>query len=573
MKKISRKEYASYYGPTTGDKIRLADTSLWVEVEKDYTIYGDELIFGGGKVIRDGMGQHPTATAKDVLDLVITNAVIMDHWGIVKADIGIKDGIIVGIGKAGNPYIMDGVSSNMVVGVGTEVISAENMIVTAGTVDTHVHYICPQQFEIALQSGTTTLVGGGTGPATGSLATNCTSGIWNLRKMLLATDVFPLNFVFLAKGNSSNPEALREVLAAGAGGMKIHEDWGSTPSVLDSCLSVADEMDVQVAIHTDSLNEAGFVEDSMKVFNGRTIHTYHTEGAGGGHAPDLLKVVSHENILPSSTTPTNPYTINTIDEHLDMMMICHQLDKNIPEDVAFAKSRIRPETISAEGILHDIGAISIMTSDSQAMGRIGEVVIRTWQMADKMKKDRGQLESDKLSNRKSDNFRAKRYIAKYTINPAITHGISDYVGSIEVGKMADIVFYKPATFGVKPEMVLKGGVIAYAGMGDPNASISTPQPFMYRPMFGFYGDVSARISALFVAQEAISKGELEELGIKKMLKPVKGTRTIKKTDMILNSAMPSIEMDNKTFKILVNGEPVESKPASELPLTQLYFIA
>lgn len=573
MKKISRKEYASYYGPTTGDKIRLADTSLWVEVEKDYTIYGDELIFGGGKVIRDGMGQHPTATAKDVLDLVITNAVIMDHWGIVKADIGIKDGIIVGIGKAGNPYIMDGVSSDMVVGVGTEVISAENMIVTAGTVDTHVHYICPQQFEIALQSGTTTLVGGGTGPATGSLATNCTSGIWNLRKMLQATDVFPLNFVFLAKGNSSNPEALREVLAAGAGGMKIHEDWGSTPSVLDSCLSVADDMDVQVAIHTDSLNEAGFVEDSMKAFDGRTIHTYHTEGAGGGHAPDLLKVVSHENILPSSTTPTNPYTINTIDEHLDMMMICHQLDKNIPEDVAFAKSRIRPETISAEGILHDIGAISIMTSDSQAMGRIGEVVIRTWQLADKMKKDRGQLESDKLSNRKSDNFRAKRYIAKYTINPAITHGVSDYVGSIEVGKMADIVFYKPATFGVKPEMVLKGGVIAYAGMGDPNASISTPQPFMYRPMFGFYGDVSARTSALFVAQEAISKGELEELGIKKMLKPVKGTRAIKKTDMILNAAMPTIEMDHKTFKILVNGEPVDSKPSSELPLTQLYFIA
>ncbi len=573
MKKISRKEYASYYGPTTGDKIRLADTSLWVEIEKDYTIYGDELIFGGGKVIRDGMGQHPTAMAKDVLDLVITNAVIIDHWGIVKADIGIKNGIIVGIGKAGNPYIMDGVSPNMVVGVGTEVISAENMIVTAGTVDTHVHYICPQQFEIALQSGTTTLVGGGTGPATGSLATNCTSGIWNLRKMLQATDVFPLNFVFLAKGNSSNPEALREVLAAGAGGMKIHEDWGSTPSVLDSCLSVADEMDVQVAIHTDSLNEAGFVEDSLKVFNGRTIHTYHTEGAGGGHAPDLLKVVSHENILPSSTTPTNPYTINTIDEHLDMMMICHQLDKNIPEDVAFAKSRIRPETISAEGILHDIGAISIMTSDSQAMGRIGEVVIRTWQMADKMKKDRGQLESDKLTNRKSDNFRAKRYIAKYTINPALTHGISDYVGSIEVGKMADIVFYKPATFGVKPEMVLKGGFIAYAGMGDPNASISTPQPFMYRPMFGFYGDVSARISALFVAQEAISKGELEELGIKKMLKPIKGTRTIKKTDMILNSAMPSIEMENKTFKILVDGEPVDSKPATELPLTQLYFMA
>lgn len=569
MKKISRKEYASYYGPTTGDKIRLADTSLWVEVENDYTVYGDELIFGGGKVIRDGMGQHPTATAKDVLDLVITNAVILDHWGIVKADIGIKDGIIVGIGKAGNPYIMDGVSPNMIVGVGTEVISAENMIVTAGSVDTHVHYICPQQFDVALQAGTTTLVGGGSGPATGSLATNCTSGIWNLRRMLQATDVFPLNFLFLAKGNSSNPEALKEVIAAGAGGMKIHEDWGSTPYVLDTSLSVADEMDVQVAIHTDSLNEAGFVEDSMKAFNGRTIHTYHTEGAGGGHAPDLLKVVAYDNILPSSTTPTNPYTINTIDEHLDMMMICHQLDKNIPEDVAFAKSRIRPETISAEGLLHDIGAISIMTSDSQAMGRIGEVVMRTWQLADKMKKDRGPLETDKYA----DNLRAKRYIAKYTINPALTHGIGDYVGSIEVGKMADIVFYKPATFGVKPEMVLKGGMIAYAGMGDPNASISTPQPFMYRPMFGFFGDTSARTSALFVAQEALDRGEIEELGVKKMLKPVKGSRTIKKTDMILNSAMPSIEMDHKSFKILVNGEPVESTPSSELPLTQLYFIA
>lgn len=569
MKKISRKEYASYYGPTTGDKIRLADTSLWVEVEKDYTVYGDELVFGGGKVIRDGMGQHPMATAKDVLDLVITNAVILDHWGIVKADIGIKDGIIVGIGKAGNPYIMDGVSPNMIVGVGTEVISAENMIVTAGTIDTHVHYICPQQFDIALQAGTTTVVGGGTGPATGSLATNCMSGIWNLRKMLQATDTIPLNFVFLAKGNSSNPEALREVIAAGAGGMKIHEDWGSTPYVLDTSLSIADEMDVQVCIHTDSLNEAGFVEDSMKSFDGRSIHTYHTEGAGGGHAPDLLKVVAYDNILPSSTTPTNPFTINTIDEHLDMMMICHQLDKNIPEDVAFAKSRIRPETIGAEGLLHDIGAISMMSSDSQAMGRIGEVAIRTWQLADKMKKDRGPLETDK----RADNLRAKRYVAKYTINPALTHGISDYVGSIEVGKMADIVFYKPATFGVKPEMVLKGGIIAYAGMGDPNASISTPQPFMYRPMFGFYGDVSARTSALFVAQQAIETGDIEELGIKKMLKPIKGSRTIKKSHMILNNAMPSIEMDHKTFKLLVNGEPVESTPSSELPLTQLYFIA
>lgn len=570
MKKISRKEYASYYGPTTGDKIRLADTNLWIEVEKDYTIYGDECIFGGGKVIRDGMGQHPTATYKDgVLDTVIINAVILDHWGIIKADIGIRNGRIAGIGKAGNPYIMDGVSPNMIIGVGTEVIAGENLIVTAGTIDTHVHYICPQQFEVALQSGTTTVVGGGSGPAAGSLATNCMSGIWNLQKMLLATDHIPVNFVFLAKGNSSNPEALHEVISAGAGGMKIHEDWGSTPYVLNNCLEVADEADVQVCIHTDTLNEAGFVEDSLKSFNGRSIHTYHTEGAGGGHAPDLLKVSAYENILPSSTTPTNPFTINTIDEHLDMMMICHHLDKNIPEDVAFAKSRIRAQTIGAEGILQDMGAISMMSSDSQAMGRIGEVVTRTWQIADKMKKDRGPLDGEMYN----DNIRAKRYISKYTVNPAITHGISEYVGSVEVGKMADLVFYRPAAFGVKPEMVMKGGMIAFAGMGDPNASISTPQPYMYRPMWGSFGDVPAKTSALFVAQQAIDLGKIEELGVKKALKAVKNTRNVKKSDLLHNGCMPDITMDHMTYEIAINGEKVVIEPSSSLPMTQLYFIS
>jgi len=568
MKKISRKEYASYFGPTAGDKIRLADTDLWIEIEKDLTSYGDELIFGGGKVIRDGMGQHPMALKDEVLDTVIINAVILDHWGIVKADIGIKDGLIAGIGKAGNPLTMDGVSANMIVGVGTEVIAGENLIITAGTIDTHVHYICPQQFDVALQSGTTTVVGGGTGPAAGSLATNCMSGVWNLQKMALATDRIPVNFIFLAKGNSSNPEALHEVINAGAGGMKIHEDWGSTPYVLNNCLEVADEADIQVCIHTDTLNEAGFVEDSLHSFNGRSIHTYHTEGAGGGHAPDLLKVAAYENILPSSTTPTNPFTINTIDEHLDMMMICHHLDKNIPEDVAFAKSRIRAQTIGAEGILHDLGAISMMSSDSQAMGRIGEVVTRTWQIADKMKRDRGLLASDQHN----DNFRAKRYVAKYTINPAITHGISAYVGSIEVGKMADLVFYRPAAFGVKPEMVMKGGMIAYAGMGDPNASISTPQPYLYRPMWGTYGDVVGQTSALFVAQQAIDQGKLAELGVKKMLKVVKNTRSIKKTDLIHNDNMPNIEMNHTTYDITINGEAVAITPSSFLPMTQLYFM-
>ncbi|MDR2283849.1 MAG: urease subunit alpha [Sphingobacterium sp.] len=568
MKKISRKEYASYFGPTTGDKIRLADTDLWIQIEKDFTNYGDELIFGGGKVVRDGMGQHPTALQEEVLDTVITNAVILDHWGIVKADIGIKNGKIAGVGKAGNPLIMDGVTKGMVVGVGTEVVAGENLIVTAGTIDTHVHYICPQQFDVALQAGTTTVVGGGTGPVAGTLATNCTSGVWNLQKMALATDTIPVNFVFLAKGNSSSKAALQELIDAGAGGLKIHEDWGSTPFVLNNCLEVADQADIQVCIHTDTLNEAGFVEDSLASFAGRSIHTYHTEGAGGGHAPDLLKVVEYDNILPSSTTPTNPFTINTIDEHLDMMMICHHLDKNIPEDVAFAKSRIRAQTIAAEGLLHDMGAISMMSSDSQAMGRIGEVVMRTWQIADKMKKDRGVLGANKLN----DNFRAKRYVAKYTINPAITHGISTHVGSIEVGKLADLVFYKPQAFGVKPEMVMKGGIIAYAGMGDPNASISTPQPYMYRPMWGTHGQVVGQISALFVAQSAIDQGRLEELGVKKMLIAVQNTRNVKKTDLIHNDSMPSIVMNHDTYDISINGDVVAVTPSAFLPMAQLYML-
>lgn len=568
MKKISRKEYASYFGPTKGDKIRLGNTDLWIEIEKDYTHYGDELLFGGGKVVRDGMGQHPKATRKDVLDTVIANAIILDHSGIIKADIGIKDGIIVGIGKAGNPMTMDGVSPNMIVGVGTEYIAGENLIVTAGTIDTHVHYICPQQFEVALQSGTTTVVGGGTGPADGTLATNCTSGAWNLQRIALATDKIPVNFIILAKGNTSNPEALHEVITAGAGAMKIHEDWGSTPYVINQCLQVADDADIQVCIHTDTLNESGYLENTLKAFDGRSIHCYHAEGAGGGHAPDLLRIVEQENILPSSTTPTNPFTVNTIDEHLDMMMICHHLDKNIPEDMSFAESRIREQTISAEGILHDLGAISMMSSDGQAMGRIGEVVTRTWQMADKMKRDFGDLGKDKTN----DNFRAKRYVAKYTINPAITHGISEYTGSVEVGKMADLVFYRPAAFGVKPEMVMKGGFIPYAAMGDANASISTPQPYMYRKMWGSFGKVVGETSALFVAQQAIDKGELKELGVEKMLKPVRNTRNVKKSDMIHNSAKPSIEMDPATYKIKINGDPVSVKPSSSLPLTQLYFI-
>lgn len=569
MTTIDRATYASMYGPTTGDRVRLADTSLWLEIEKDYTVYGDECVFGGGKVIRDGMGQHPLATrAEGALDLVITNAIIVDTWGIVKADIGIKDGYISGIGKAGNPLMMDGVTDGMIIGVGTEIISGENLIVTAGGVDSHVHFISPQQVEIALQSGITTFVGGGTGPATGTLATNCTSGVWNLQRMLQATDALPINMVFLGRGNSSRPEALAEQVHAGAAGLKIHEDWGSTPYVIDKCLSVAEVLDVQVNIHTDTLNEAGYVEDSLRSFNDRAIHTYHTEGAGGGHAPDLLRVASMPNVLPSSTSPTMPYTVNTVDEHLDMLMICHHLDPRIPEDVAFAASRIRAETIGAEDILHDIGAISMTSSDSQAMGRVGEVAIRTWQTADKMKQQRGPLGPDS----KSDNFRIKRYIAKYTINPAMTHGISDYVGSVEVGKMADLVLWKPAFFGAKPEIVLKSGMIVHAVMGDPNASIATPQPYMYRPMFGSYGGAQAALCATFVSQASLQLGTLDPLGLRKQLLPVRNCRTVRKADLVHNGETPEIMVDPATYAVTVNGEKLTSAPSSHLPLSQRYFL-
>ncbi|WP_202983660.1 urease subunit alpha [Blattabacterium cuenoti] len=569
MKKLDRESYARMYGPTKGDKIRLGDTSLWIEIEKDYTIYGDECVFGGGKVIRDGMGQHPFATREEgILDLVLTNAIIIDYWGIIKGDIGIKNGVIVGIGKAGNPYFMDGVSKNMYIGSGTEVISSENMIVTAGSVDSHVHYICPQLFDVALENGTTTIIGGGSGPATGSIATNCTSGVWNIQRMLKSTDHIPINFLFLASGNSSRPEALIEQIYAGAGGLKIHEDWGSTPYVIDQCLNVSEKLDIQVNIHTDSLNESGYVEDTLEAFKNRTIHTYHTEGAGGGHSPDLLKVISHPNILPSSTSPTMPYTCNTIDEHLDMLMICHHLDSNIPEDIAFAKSRIRSETISAEGFLHDIGAISMTSSDSQAMGRIGEIVKRTWQTADKMKKERGFLSKEDMYH-KNDNFRVKRYISKYTINPSITHGISEYVGSISCGKMADIVLWKPSFFGVKPELVLKSGMIVYASMGDPNATIPTPQPFMYRKMFGYF---EPKLSSIFISFHAINNGFIEENEIKKKIKIVKGCRSLSKNDMILNNEIPNLEVDPKTYNVYINGKKITSNPSVNLPLSQRYFL-
>ncbi|RXZ83643.1 urease subunit alpha [Paenibacillaceae bacterium] len=569
MTTIDRATYASMYGPTTGDRVRLANTSLKIEIEKDFTVYGDECVFGGGKTVRDGMGQHPLATRDEgVLDTVITNVIIIDTWGIVKADIGIKDGLISGIGKAGNPFIMDGVTPDMYIGVGTEVISGENLIVTAGGVDSHVHFICPQQIEVALQSGVTTMIGGGSGPATGTLATNCTSGVWHIQRMLQALDSLPMNFVMLGRGNSSRPEALNEQVLAGVGGLKIHEDWGSTPYVIDKCLNVAEQYDVQVNIHTDTLNEAGFVEDSLRAFNGRAIHTYHTEGAGGGHAPDLLRVASMPNILPSSTSPTMPFTRNTLDEHMDMLMMCHHLDPRIPEDVAFAASRIRETTIGAEDILHDIGAISMTSSDSQAMGRVGEVAARTWQTADKMKKQRGPLPGDT----RADNNRVKRYIAKYTINPAITHGISSYVGSIEVGKMADLVLWKPAFFGAKPEFVLKGGMIAHSAMGDPNASISTPQPYMYRPMFGSYGKARSSSCATFVSQASLNAGSLEALGLTKSLKPVLNCRSVRKKDLILNGETPDIQVDPKSYTVSVNSESLACRPVDELPLAQLYFL-
>ncbi|WP_373462792.1 urease subunit alpha [Paenibacillus sp. V4I3] len=558
------------FGPTTGDAIRLADTELWAQIEHDYTVYGDECKFGGGKVIRDGMGQSSGATRdQGVLDTLITNAVIIDHWGIVKGDIGIKDGHIVGIGKAGNPDIMDGVHPNMIVGASTEVIAGEGKIVTAGGIDAHIHFICPQQIETALSSGVTTMIGGGTGPATGTNATTCTPGAWHMQRMLEAAEAFPMNLGFTGKGNASFLAPLTEQIEAGAIGLKLHEDWGTTPAAIDTCLEAADQYDVQVAIHTDTLNEAGFLEDTLAAIKGRTIHTYHTEGAGGGHAPDIIRAAAELNVLPSSTNPTRPYTINTIEEHLDMLMVCHHLDSRIPEDVAFADSRIRPETIAAEDILHDLGVFSMLSSDSQAMGRVGEVIIRTWQTADKMKKQRGPLTPD---TEDGDNFRIKRYIAKYTINPAITHGVSHLVGSIEPGKFADLVIWSPMFFGVKPDLVLKGGSIAYAQMGDPNASIPTPQPVFGRPMFAAFGKALTQSSITFVSQAAYDRGIAEKLGLQKRVEPVKGCRHISKKDMIHNNGMPSIEVNPETYEVKVDGEAITCEPATELPMAQLYFL-
>ena len=565
MTKITRAAYAEMFGPTTGDRVRLADTELWIQVEKDFTVYGEEVKFGGGKVIRDGMGQGQRVSS-GTADTIITNALIVDHWGIVKADVGLKGGRVWKIGKGGNPDIQPGVT--IPIGPGTEVIAGEGMILTAGGIDSHIHFICPQQIEHALMSGVTTMLGGGTGPATGTAATTCTTGPWHLHSMLAAADAFPMNLGFLGKGNASRPEALREQVEAGAIGLKLHEDWGTTPAAIDCCLSVADEMDVQVAIHTDTLNEAGFVEASVAAFKGRTIHTYHTEGAGGGHAPDIIKVAALPNVLPSSTNPTRPYTVNTIAEHLDMLMVCHHLDPAIAEDVAFAESRIRRETIAAEDILHDLGCFSMMSSDSQAMGRVGEVVIRTWQTAHKMKVQRGHLGSD---SGLADNFRVKRYIAKYTINPAIAHGISHAVGSIEPGKIADLVLWKPAFFGVKPALILKGGMIAAAAMGDPNASIPTPQPVHYRPMFGAYGG-ALRTSVTFVSQAALDNPEVRNLGLRKPLEAVRRTREIGKKDMVHNAWMPKLEVDPETYEVRADGELLTCEPAQTLPMAQRYFL-
>lgn len=576
MAKMTREQYASIFGPTTGDAVRLADTDLWATIEKDYTVYGDECKFGGGKVIRDGMGQSSGTTREGSsegrsLDMVITNAVIIDHYGIIKADIGIRDGKIAAIGKAGNPDTMEGVNPNLIVAASTEVVAGEGLIVTPGGIDSHIHFICPQQIETALDSGITTMIGGGTGPATGTNATTCTPGAWNIHRMLEAAEAFPMNLGFLGKGNSSFPEPLAEQIEAGAIGLKLHEDWGTTPSAIDNCLTVADQYDVQVAIHTDTLNEAGFVEDTIAAIKGRTIHTYHTEGAGGGHAPDIIRLAGEPNIIPSSTNPTRPYTVNTIEEHLDMLMVCHHLDSSIPEDVAFADSRIRPETIAAEDILHDRGVFSIISSDSQAMGRVGEVVIRTWQTADKMKKQFGQLPEDAAA-RSGDNFRIKRYIAKYTINPAIAHGISHCVGSIEAEKWADLVLWKPAFFGIKPELVIKGGFIAYAQMGDPNASIPTPQPVYGRMMFGAYGNAVHSTSITFVSQAALDRGIHQQLQLRKRVEPVKNCRDIGKKNMILNDRTPKIEVNPETYEVKVDGEPVTCEPAKVLPMAQRYFL-
>ena len=565
--RMDRRAYAETFGPTVGDRVRLADTDLFIEVEQDFTTYGSEVKFGGGKVIRDGMGQSPISNADGAVDLVITNALILDWWGIVKADVGIKSGRIAKIGKAGNPYIQDNV--DIIIGPGTEVVAGEGMILTAGGIDSHIHFICPQQIETAIASGITTMIGGGTGPATGTKATTCTPGPWNMYWMLQAADVFPVNIGFLGKGNSSQPQGLVEQVAAGAMGLKLHEDWGTTPVAIDTCLSVCDEYDVMAAIHTDTLNEAGFVEATVAAFKGRAIHTYHTEGAGGGHAPDIIKVCGEANVLPSSTNPTRPYTVNTLDEHLDMLMVCHHLDPSIPEDVAFAESRIRRETIAAEDILHDLGAFSMISSDSQAMGRVGEVIIRTWQTAHKMKVQRGQLAEDTEHN---DNFRAKRYIAKYTINPAITHGIAQHVGSVEVGKLADLCLWSPAFFGVKPEIVIKGGAIAYAQMGDANASIPTPQPVHMRPMFGSFGGAIAATSLTFISQAAQELEIPTQLKLHKPAVAVSGTRQLSKRDMKLNDALPHMEVDPETYEVRADGQLLTCEPATILPLAQRYFL-
>ena len=566
MSRMSRQAYSDMFGPTTGDKVRLGDSGLFLEVEADRTVYGDEVKFGGGKVIRDGMGQSQLDSTV-AMDLVITNALIVDHWGIIKADVGIKQGRIAAIGKAGNPDVQQGV--DIIIGPGTEIIAGEGQILTAGGIDAHIHFICPQQIEEALTSGVTTMIGGGTGPATGTNATTCTPGRWNIEQMLQSLDGFPMNFGLLGKGNASLPEALEEQVRAGAMGLKLHEDWGTTPAAIDCCLSIAEKFDVQVAIHTDTLNESGFVEDTFAAFKGRTIHTYHTEGAGGGHAPDIIKACGEPNVLPSSTNPTRPYTVNTVDEHLDMLMVCHHLDPSIAEDVAFAESRIRRETIAAEDILHDLGAFSMISSDSQAMGRVGEVIIRTWQTAHKMKAQRGSLKEDSASN---DNFRIKRYIAKYTINPAISHGISHEVGSIEVGKLADLVLWHPAFFAVKPSMVLKGGFIATAPMGDPNASIPTPQPVHYRPMFGSFGNTASTSSMFFLPKIAVEEGVPERLALKKRIGVVANTRTIGKKDLIHNHYQPKMEVDSQTYAVRADGLLLVCEPADVLPFAQRYFL-
>ena len=569
--KQSKQAYADMYGPTTGDKVRLGDTDLFVAVEKDMTHYGEECKFGGGKVLRDGMGQAAGISQEKALDLLITNALIVDYTGIYKADVGVKNGRICGIGKAGNPHIMPDVDSGMIFGVTTEVIAGEGLILTAGGIDAHIHFICPQQINEAIASGITTMIGGGTGPATGTKATTCTPGAYHIEMMLRGTDSYPLNFGFLGKGNSSRPEGLREQILGGALGLKLHEDWGTTPATIDSCLSVAEEYDVQVAIHTDTLNESGFVERSIAAFKGRTIHTYHSEGAGGGHAPDILKVCGEANVLPSSTNPTRPLTVNTIDEHLDMLMVCHHLDKNIPEDIAFAESRIREETIAAEDILHDLGGISIIASDSQAMGRVGEVITRTWQTAHKMKLQRGRLSEDKDKNLDADNERVKRFIAKYTINPAVAHGISEEIGSVETGKLADLVLWKPGFFGIKPEIILKGGVIVQSQMGDPNASIPTPQPYFSRPMFGAMGSAPANNSLVFVSQASL-KHVRTRYGLMKKALPVRNCRNISKKDMRLNDYLPEIHVDPETYRVKADGQHLTCDPLDQLPLARLFSL-